>query len=495
MNAAQTDDKTQALIWRSSLTELAGVEIDEFRLERIIGQGGASVVYLATDTTLDRKVAFKLLRPGGLDNTDTERRFQREARAVAKLDHPNIVQVHRVGQYDGMYYIVMQHIDGETLNEYMGNNPDRGVAESLQITRQIAEALQVAHEHGLTHRDIKPSNIMIDESGRVKVMDFGLVRHSDGESQLTKPGMYIGTPMYSSPEQCETKTVDQRSDLYSLGVILYELLSGQVPHKADTPLALMRKIVYEAPADMRSINEELPKPAIALVDQLLAKKPDDRTESAEKLIGAIDAINCGGPLPVSGEKKYQRPILLLAAVCCIVAVLFINWPHDLNSVPPQNPGPGMVEKPVEKPLTFAMYDFQNLTKDAELQWMEIGISDLVTANLSQYPGIKVLSRDEILWSESDQAEQPTQVDGRLNSRLKGLGVGIVAKGQIVRVKGQVRVITFLYRLGEAKMLKSFTHNGDVSDLFSIVDRLSADITVYLDSQRHLFRAAVRAERS
>ena len=254
---------------------------------------------------------------------------KREARAVAKLDHPNIVQVHRVGQHDDMFYIVMQHIDGQTLHEYMEDQPTRDVSESLGIIRQIAEALQVAHDHGLTHRDIKPSNIMIDENGRVKVMDFGLARHGDSESQLTQTGMYIGTPMYSSPEQCETKSVDQRSDLYSLGVILYELLSGQRPHKADTPLALMRKIVYEAPADIRSINKDLPSSVTALVDRLLAKKPSDRTDSAATLIAAIDAISDGRPVPVAARPPSRRPLLIAAAACLIaiiaIAALSRNW--------------------------------------------------------------------------------------------------------------------------------------------------------------------------
>ncbi len=272
-----------------SRKDMSGTRLHGYLINRLIGKGGMGEVYEAYEETLDRKVALKVL-PERLSEDDSfTARFLREARSAAKLEHPGICPIYAGGEVRGTYFIAMQYVEGETLGEVLEDYGSLPVEQALLVVRRVADALGFAHAKGFVHRDIKPDNIMIDREGRVKVMDFGLARRTTLDTRMTQTGMYVGTPEYSSPEQCETLDLDGRTDIYSLGAVLYEMLAGTVPHKAETPYALFNKICTEPHVAIQELNPRLPDNIAAIVDRMLAKDREERYQSTDELISDIDA--------------------------------------------------------------------------------------------------------------------------------------------------------------------------------------------------------------
>jgi len=229
------DDRTQTHV---VLTK--GTMVAHYRIVEKIGAGGMGEVYLAEDTQLNRKVALKFLPPHLCQDEDCRARFKREAQAVAKLNHPNIITIHEVSEYQGRPFFAMEHVEGLSLKEF-STAKDPSIERILELSIQICEGLNDAHEKGVTHRDIKPSNILIDSHGRAKIVDFGLASMV-GTDQLTKTGSTLGTIGYMSPEQVQGKEIDHRSDLFSLGVVLYELIAKQNPFKRDSEAATLKAV-------------------------------------------------------------------------------------------------------------------------------------------------------------------------------------------------------------------------------------------------------------
>ena len=269
---------------------LVGKTLGSYQIQREIGRGGMGVVYLAHEQSLRRVVAVKVLAARLTDDAAYVKRFIREARAAAQLDHPNIVTVHSVGERDGLYYIAMQYVEGRSLAQLIREKGPLDWRSALDITRQAAEALAEAHKRGIIHRDIKPDNIMIDEAGRVKVMDFGLARAASATTKLTADGAQLGTPMYMSPEQINGDPVDVRADIYSLGVMLYEMLAGRPPFQADTPMALMYQITHRPLPDVARLNATVPKIVAGVVAGMTAQQPEQRFPSAQTLGSHVSGL-------------------------------------------------------------------------------------------------------------------------------------------------------------------------------------------------------------
>jgi tRNA A-37 threonylcarbamoyl transferase component Bud32 len=271
--------------------DLTGRVLGDFRVERRLGQGGMGEVYLAHQLSLDRKVALKVLRPDLLTNPTNLSRFEAEATAVAKLNHPNIVHVYTLGDIDGLRYIAMEYVQGMNLREYLNKKGPPDLLQAMPIMKQAAQAIATAGEVGLIHRDIKPENLLLNRKGQVKVADFGLCRVQGAETlHLTQPGITLGTPMYMSPEQVQGQPLDHRSDLYSLGVTFYHMLAGFPPFRAETPLALALKHVREVPVSLAVHRPDLPPDLVLLVMKLLAKEPSARYQTAKEMIRDLDRI-------------------------------------------------------------------------------------------------------------------------------------------------------------------------------------------------------------
>ncbi|ODU20943.1 MAG: hypothetical protein ABS87_08260, partial [Sphingomonas sp. SCN 67-18] len=271
--------------------DLTGKTLGEFQVERLLGRGGMGDVYLANQTGLNRHVAIKVLRADFLSKPAYLSRFEIEATAIAKLNHPNIVHVYTLGSIDNIRFIAMEYVQGTNLKEYVIRKGALDLPLSISIMRQTAQAIAAAAEVGLIHRDIKPENVLLTKKGRVKVADFGLCRDQEAEPvHLTQPGITMGTPSYMSPEQAQGHELDHRSDLYSMGVTFYYMLAGVPPFKGDTPLALAIKHVKEAPPNLRVHRPDIPVELDNLVMKLMAKNPNDRFQTANDLLLELSKV-------------------------------------------------------------------------------------------------------------------------------------------------------------------------------------------------------------
>jgi beta-lactam-binding protein with PASTA domain/predicted Ser/Thr protein kinase len=280
-----------------------------YRILRKLGAGGMADVYLAEDEDLGRRVAIKILNDRHAGDEQFVERFRREAKNAAGLSHPNIVSIYDRGEADGSYYIAMEYLEGRTLKELIVRNGPTPVPIAIDYARQILGALGFAHRNHIVHRDIKPHNIVVGRDGRLKVTDFGIARA--GASQMTEAGSIIGTAQYLSPEQARGAPVDARSDIYSLGIVLYEMLTGEVPFSGDTPVEIAMKHLSTVPSPPSELNPKVPHDLDAIVLRALAKDPEDRYGSAEEMDADLGRVARG--LAVSERTEAAATMVLAGA--------------------------------------------------------------------------------------------------------------------------------------------------------------------------------------
>src|SRR4051794_8609124 len=271
------------------MTVIGTLISDRFRLEEKIGAGGMSTVYRAFDPTLERWVAIKLMHRDISSDPDQLERFRREARAVASLNHPNIVTVIDAGEDDGAPYIVFEYVPGETLKDRIRAIGRLPVPEAVAYAIEIGRALSCAHSNRLVHRDVKPQNVLIDPDGRAKVTDFGIARSMEAKG-LTAPGRVLGTTDYVSPEQALGHTVTDQSDIYSLGIVLYEMLTGETPFSADTQVAVAMKHVRDPLPDVQRRRPEISAALAAIVERSTAKETRNRYQTVDEVVGDLERV-------------------------------------------------------------------------------------------------------------------------------------------------------------------------------------------------------------
>lgn len=461
---------------------LSGRRIGVYEVLEELGRGGMGVVYRARDRSLDRDVAIKVLLPELACDEEFERRFVREARAAARLDHPNIVQVYTAGRFEDILFIAMQLIRGKTLAQVLRTRGRLPVREALKITRQAAAALAEAHKISLVHRDIKPNNIMIDEAGRVKIMDFGLMRSSLARESITQSGEFFGTPEYASPEQCETSVLDGRSDLYSLGAVLYEMLAGRRPYQADTPMALFKKILEEHPPSLRSLRPDVPASVEQLVRKMMAKRREDRFATAGEVIAAIDQIlgRATRAVPVRPVRPRWVAPAAGGAFLLILILGILLWPSRREPAAPAPvplpPRPSVT--PVSRPerLRLVVFDLKNGIPQAETAWYEIALSDMLIASLSQQPYLEVPSRDMLLWKLEEMRLDGPASGVHRRVLTQELGAHAYLCGAYYVQTGKIRVTLSCYRLPENALafpVRSFERSE--KELFALVDEMALEI--------------------
>jgi eukaryotic-like serine/threonine-protein kinase len=294
-----------------------------YRIQRKLGAGGMADVYLAEDQELGRRVAIKILNGRHANDDQFIERFRREAKNAAALNHPNIVSIYDRGNAEDTYYIAMEFLDGRTLKELIVGRGAAPINVAIEYARQILSALRFAHRHGIVHRDIKPHNVLVDGEGRVKVTDFGIARA--GTSQMTETGSIVGTAQYLSPEQARGGEVDPRSDLYSLGVVLYELLTGKTPFDGETPVEIAMKHLSNAPQPPSKLRSDIPPELDMVVLRALAKSPDDRYQSADEMEADLERVARGARVSATtsdtATQVLRRPAAAAAAASATAATM------------------------------------------------------------------------------------------------------------------------------------------------------------------------------
>jgi eukaryotic-like serine/threonine-protein kinase len=306
-----------------------------YQVLRKLGAGGMANVYLAEDQELGRRVAIKILNDRHANDDQFVERFRREAKNAAALSHQNIVSIYDRGEAEGTYYIAMEYLDGRSLKELIVGHGPAPINVAIGYARQILSALRFAHSKGIVHRDIKPHNVLVDSEGRVKVTDFGIARA--GASQMTEAGSIVGTAQYLSPEQARGTAVDQRSDLYSLGIVLYELLTGTVPFGGDTPVEIAMRHLSHIPEPPSALRPEVPHALDLVVMRALAKNPDDRYQSAEEMDADLERIVGGESVSRETEDVGTQIMRLPVGPYAPTAATMITPPNYAAQIPPLPP--------------------------------------------------------------------------------------------------------------------------------------------------------------
>ncbi len=432
-----------------------------------LGAGGMGRVYKVQDTKVGERIALKLLRPETVGDGRALERFSNELKLTRKIRHKTICQVFDLGEDRGTSFITMEYVRGEDLRQLIRKVGRLSPGQAVPIVRQVCAGLEEAHKLGVVHRDLKPQNIMLDEDGNARIMDFGIARSLAGKG-ITGAGTFVGTPEYTSPEQVEGKDVDERSDIYSLGVILYEMVTGQRPFDGETPLSIAHKHKYEAPGDPRALAADVPDGLARVILKCLEKDKGARFASARDLDSALAAVEEGLPtvekvLPKRKSRtakgitvtfnlrKLALPVLAAAAVVAIAAFLFLK-PEK------QAPAAGMKR--------IAVLPFENLGGPDDEYFAE-GIAEELINALARIQDLRVVARTSAL------ALKGMNLDVRDIGRR--LNVKAVLEGSIRKAGGRLRVTAQLVDVDDGFHLWSGRYDRDVADIFDIQDEITAAI--------------------
>jgi len=435
---------------------MIGRTISHYRILEKLGEGGMGVVYEAEDTALQRTVALKFLPPELTRDAEAKQRFLHEARAAARLDHPNICTVYEVGEADGQLFLAMACYEGMTLREKLQAGP-LPWAEAATLAMQAAAGLSEAHAHGIVHRDIKPANLFLTSKGQVKILDFGLAKLT-GASVLTKSGSTMGTAAYMSPEQVAGGAAEAQSDVWSLGVVLYEMVSGRTPFAGDYAQAVMYGILNEAPVPLEKLEIDAPAALQEILTKCLAKRPEERYASAEELGRALAA--CLGPeesaavLALLRPARFRRRWLVPAVVAAIAVLLAI-----FNLVAWRN-GWGPFPAP-ERAIRLAVLPLANLSGDPEQEYLSDGLTQELINQLGRlHPAtLSVIARTSIMrYKKSDKGVD--QIGRELN-------VDYVLEGSAQREGSRVRVTAELIRVGDQAQLWADAFEREMAGILAL----------------------------
>jgi eukaryotic-like serine/threonine-protein kinase len=404
-----------------SAARLAAALADRYTIDRELGAGGMATVYLAHDIKHDRDVAIKVLREDIAHSVGAER-FLREIHLAAKLNHPNIVALFDSGNIDGVLFYVMPAVDGQSLRELLDSTPQLPIDDAMRIATEVASALEYAHRHGVVHRDIKPENILLHD-GHALVADFGIGRALSDASgaTFTQVGMNVGTPAYMSPEQAVGETVDGRSDIYSLGCVLYEMLVGEPPFTGPSVQAVIAKRFVQTPADVCALREGVPRTVAVAVQRSLARTPVDRYETAGGLIAALREV-------ISGARTAA------------------------SSLPDR---------------AIAVLPFENMSGDRENEYFGDGIAEDIINALTRIDGLHVAARTSAFSFKGKQAS--------LTAIGEQLRVSTVLQGSVRKSGNRLRITAQLVSVADGYHLWSERYDRDLTDVFVVQDEIAAAI--------------------
>ena len=439
------------------LGQLTAALGDRYRVERELGQGGMAIVFLAEDLKHHRRVAIKVLKPELAVALGSDR-FVREIAIAATLQHPHILPLFDSGDAGGLLYYVMPFVEGESLRQRLAREQQLPLDAAFTITREVASALQYAHEHGVVHRDIKPENIMLS-GGHAVVADFGIARAVDAAStgQLTKSGVVIGTPMYMSPEQSAGAAVDARTDQYSLACTLYEMLTGQPPFTGPSALAIIARHSVDTVPSLRVVRQTVPREVEGAIIQAMAKVPADRFASMQRFVDALDAPAVPGR---SWMPRGRRPLIAAAGVVLLLAALW--W-----AVGPRARSGSRVR-------SVAVLPFQDFADSAADAYLGAGMTEGLIADLAQIGSLKVIAGASASVAMGT-ASTPTVLASEL-------GVEGVVTGSIRRTGDSVHATVRFLRVPDSTVLLARAYQGRLGELPNLQREITVAITGAINAE-------------
>ena len=459
------------------LNELARGTVFANRYEIIeeLGKGGMGNIYRALDQKIKEEVALKLIKPEIAADKKTIERFSNELSIARKIGHRNVCRMYHLSEEQGTHYITMEYVPGEDLKSFIKRSEQLTAGKAVSIAKQVCEGLTEAHRLGVVHRDLKPHNIMIDKEGNVRIMDFGIARSLEAKG-ITAEGLIIGTPEYMSPEQAEGKEVDQRSDIYSLGVILYEMVTGRMPFEGKTPLSIALKHKSEIPPDAKELNAQVPSDLNWVIMKCLEKSKEKRFQQAEELLSELEKIEKGIPtaervvpkrkpeaeIPRKRFQSFIVPGILIFAAIIIIAGYFFygrNWRAG-------KPKPEIVAEAKWK-NSIAVLPFRDFSPKKDQEYFSDGMTDAVIGRLSRLEELKVISLTSVM-SYRDQ-------DRNIKKIGQELDVNTILEGSIQREKNRIRVNAQLINVANDSHLWSDSYDRELESVFDVQDEISKSI--------------------
>lgn len=478
--SSRTSDSTPGWFGAAAVALEPGEQFGpRYRIESLLGRGGMGLVYKAEDLELGRTVALKLVRPELTLDDDAMRRFKQELLLASRVTHPNILRIHDLGEVDGVKFISMAYVEGMDLHHVLKQQGRLPVEQTLKIARQLAAALDAAHTEGVIHRDLKPQNVLVDSEGRSYVSDFGLAKSLEADSgMMTRTGEVLGTPRYMSPEQVEGKPADHRSDIYSLGLILYEMATGETPFPAESAAQMMVQRLTVTPRDPNRLNPEIPTYLSNIIMRCLTVDPARRYQSAREILADLDSahatksmrshtIGITVPLP---EGRRSR-IAVMAGAAVLIALAIAAVAYRLTRAPSQAPG-GVAGLPTLAQGKFlAVLPFRVLGNQEQLGYVAEGLSEALNAKLFALPGIHIASPAAV-----EQAAK----QGSLAKIAHDLGVNLAVQGTLQGGQGRFAIVVNLEDIASGRLLWAQEFTGVPGDLLTIEDQISERLNAALE---------------
>ncbi len=435
-----------------------------------LGKGGMGDIFRVLDTQINEEVALKILNPDIAADKITIHRFRNELKVARRISHKNVCRMYHFGEEAGIHYITMEYVSGENLKNMIRMTGVMGLGTAVNIAKQVCEGLAEAHSLGIVHRDLKPSNVIIDKEGDALILDFGIARSLRAKG-VTGVGVMIGTPSYMSPEQADTKEVDQRSDIYSLGVILFEMLTGKVPFEGDTALSVVMKHKSESPPDPQSLNPQIPENMSRIILKCLEKRRENRYQSAEELIVDLDKMLAGASKEgravrrIETRKKIEWKKGVLYAGAVFIAILLVMS--------------GILYFRAQREIldSIAVLPFENVNADPNTEYLSDGITESIINKLTHLPSLnKVIARSSVFQYKGKEIDpqavgQDLGVDALLMSRMRRRGEDLSISVELISTRDNSLIWGNQYR---SKIEDIFDVQEEISN--SIIDNLRLKLT-------------------